>query len=236
MAALKGFVYDTETRTDPGNVEPALTDYANYVDKGSVESGYYFHNLDGLTENTEYFYRAYAYNETSEEWEYGEEQTFTTLELTVPVLGNLIISNIEYEQVTAQSSIALTGGSAITERGFVYGESPNPDVDNDTKVISDAAFIETITGLDGNVTYYIRAYAINDTGVGYSDEETFVTTEYQVPTLGVLLVSNVGYKTADLESSVEDDGGKPVTEYGFVYATHENPTIDDEKVIMGGGL
>jgi|GEM_PF-2277546 len=42
--------------------------------------------------------------------------------------------------------------------------------------------------------------------------------------------------SAKLSGGVVGDGGSPVKEFGFVYAEHENPTIDDHKIAIGEGI
>lgn len=42
--------------------------------------------------------------------------------------------------------------------------------------------------------------------------------------------------SAKLGGGVVSDAGSPVTEFGFVYSEHENPTIEDHKVVIGQGI
>ena len=75
------------------------------------------------------------------------------------------------------ASVTNDGGANVAEYGFCYSTNPNPTV-NDLKVVSGAGlgdFTDTIVGLVPNLTYYVRAYARNYEGVGYSDEMVITT-------------------------------------------------------------
>lgn len=77
-------------------------------------------------------------------------------------------SNIIYTSAVAGGNITSDGGSAITQRGVVYGTSPNPTIAN-TKVVAatggTGSFSVTLTSLAPSTYYYVRAYAINGGGV-----------------------------------------------------------------------
>lgn len=75
------------------------------------------------------------------------------------------------------------GGSHITKRGWVASEQPNPTIDNATIKTEETPFdyCDTSFGrltnvglnFNENVTYHVRAYAQNQTDIGYSEDFTF---------------------------------------------------------------
>jgi hypothetical protein len=77
-ADVVGFVWDTISKTDPGNVSPDLqTEYTFYVtDTGNYAVGDFSLILSLLQPNTLYYYRAVARNSAG--YRYGSEVTFTT--------------------------------------------------------------------------------------------------------------------------------------------------------------
>ena len=77
MSSRKGFVYDTTSRADPGDVSPEASDYVDVEDVGVLENGTFQANITGLTAETTYYYRAFTYDEA--EYKYGAEVSFTTL-------------------------------------------------------------------------------------------------------------------------------------------------------------
>lgn len=75
-----------------------------------------------------------------------------------------------------EGKISTQGLSAVTECGFVWGTSSDITLENATSQKVDAAnFTYTITGLENATRYYVRAYAKNENGVGYSQPEFFYT-------------------------------------------------------------
>ena len=76
--------------------------------------------------------------------------------------------------------ITSDGGSAILERGFVFGTSSGPDLSNaDVLVDAGTGTGDEFEGLMENLTpetdYYIRTYATNAIGTTYGTEASFTT-------------------------------------------------------------
>jgi Protein of unknown function (DUF1566) len=69
------------------------------------------------------------------------------------------------------SNVARDGGTMISERGVCWSLEKNPTIDDAHAVDSLATGIgksgAKVVGLDKDVPYYLRAYAINSVGVGY---------------------------------------------------------------------
>jgi len=75
----RGFVWDTVSHSDPGDVAPDDSDYSsNNVDDGDFETGAYSYALSGLELGTNYYFRAYANN--TDKKAYGDEVLVTTLD------------------------------------------------------------------------------------------------------------------------------------------------------------
>ncbi len=107
------------------------------------------------------------------------------------------ISNITIESAQSGGTIRTsvnTGGSiknraevTITGRGVCWSNSPNPTInDNHTNDgIGPGNFISSITGLEPNLRYYVRAYAINEHGIIYGDEVAFSTYVPEISTVSI---------------------------------------------------
>ena len=166
----RGIVWNTS-----GN--PTVND--NRVPNGSG-TGAYNTNISGLTAGTQYYVRAYAVNTYG--IAYGQELDFTTA-VGVPLLTTNSITTATTNSLQGGGSVTEAGGSAVTERGLAYATSPNPTV-SDGKTPSGSglgSFTTTITGLNSNTTYYIRAYATNSSGTGYGNEVSFTTDADETP-------------------------------------------------------
>lgn len=102
------------------------------------------------------------------------------------------IENIEYltpivvtdEPVNVQANTAILGGAVlgeggkdVTEYGLVWSTSDSPTINNDKLVIGErlGSFSDLISGFENATTYYYRAYAINEVGVGYGQTFQFTT-------------------------------------------------------------
>ena len=93
------------------------------------------------------------------------------------------VSSITASGATFTTSAGVSAGSncTLSEVGFVYGTSNNPTTTTGTKVVIDnyssGDLSKTVTGLDDNTTYYVRAFATNGHGTTYSDQKSFTTLE-----------------------------------------------------------
>jgi len=76
-------------------------------------------------------------------------------------------------------NISSFGGSTPSAYGVCYNTTGNPNT-GDTKVehgtpTSTGNYTISLTGLSASTEYFIKAYAINDDGPGYSAEQSFTT-------------------------------------------------------------
>lgn len=80
---------------------------------------------------------------------------------------------------TIEASVTAMGGSQITAYGFCWGKSESSMSDkNNLGVMSEmSSFKGTIANLEYNTTYYVKAYATNATGTGYSDVVAVTTQD-----------------------------------------------------------
>lgn len=179
----------------------------------------------GELEPGTYYIRAYATSKAGTG--YSNELSFTIKLITLPEVGD--ISRIDPDNNILQSSILQNGGSEITEWGFCWSDRiVLPTVRNERKK-ANADFVASLGELDPGV-YYIRAYAINKAGIGYSRILTITISEKTVPVIG---------KTERIEglntylSSVKHNGGDEIIVRGFCWNSDvtELPTIDDDRVI-----
>lgn len=84
------------------------------------------------------------------------------------------------ESFVASGEVIDDGGAEVTEMGFCWSTAPDPTIDDDvlTVVVQEGAFTGEISGLNSETLYYVRAFAVNAAGVGYSEN-------MEVATLGV---------------------------------------------------
>lgn len=171
-----------------------------------VGVGVFTSSILNLTPNTTYFVRAYATNSVGTS--YGNEVSFTTASIQLPVLTTTAISNVGQTTSTSGGTISSDGGGAITVRGVVWSTSQNPTVALSTKTTDGSGtgtFTSNITGLTANTQFYVRAYATNSAGTAYGNEVSFtsLTPNYAAmyPT-GTVFCNNVVTAVVDVTNPI----------------------------------
>ena len=157
-------------------------------------------------------------------------------------LNTLDVSSIKRSSAVFNGEILTDGSPAYTERGFVYGTSSMPTLETTVAKITVAltenkTYSATITGLETDRTYYVRAYAINSGRVAYSTNEISFTPCMTLPVLVTHLIieKSISGGQASLSGEVSDAGDPAYTGRGFVYGEMHNPTVDsDTKVEVSG--
>ena len=157
-------------------------------------TGSYLVDLIGLTGGSNYYVRAYAVNNYG--FAYGTEITFTTL----VGMATLTTNNVITQSTTASSGGNITdaGGSSISARGVVWGTSSGPTIAG-TKTsdgIGTGSFVSNLTELTPSTTYYLRAYATNNTGTAYGNEISFTS-------MTALVIGNVTDIEGNIYNTVE---------------------------------
>lgn len=183
--------------------------------------------LTQLAAGATYHFRAYAINSAGTS--YGEDVTFTTLS-TTPSVTTLSAKNITSTSATICGAIASTGGTNITQVGFVY-QSEN-DYQNHTiqATLSGNSFSYDLDNLQPNTKYYFYAYAINQNGTSNGEALSF-TTISGLPQVTTSSSSSVGSVSATVTGKILSDGGFPITECGICYSsTNKQPTSTDKVI------
>ncbi len=98
----------------------------------------------------------------------------------IPTLTTTTASSITGFTALSGGVISSSGGSAITDRGVCWNTSGYPTNEDPHISLGSGSdtFTATITGLSLETTYYLRAYAVNNDGTGYGDEQIFTTKSF----------------------------------------------------------
>ena len=212
---------------------PTITD--NKTNNGTG-TGSYISAITGLTPGITYYIRAYATNSIGTA--YGSQVTITASSV-LPSLTTITVSSITAISAIGGGNISNDGGASVTVRGVCWSTSQSPTV-SDSKT-SDGGSIGTynsnMTGLNGNTTYYVRAYATNSQGTAYGNEVNFKTSLVLSPaSLTTTVPTSITSNSALLGGSVTLDGNATVTERGVCYSTSQSPTTSNNKVGVGTGV
>jgi len=147
------------------------------------------------------------------------------------------VSAITQTTATSGGNVTGDGGAEVTARGVCWNTSENPTVSNNKT--SDGSgigtFTSSLTQLTPGTKYYVRAYATNEAGTGYGNQQSFNTGEVLLATVTTADITSPTQTSAVSGGNVTSDGGGAVTARGVCWSTNQNPTVADNKTTDGSG-
>jgi hypothetical protein len=190
--------FTTSTKTSPSGG-------ANYFANQSVVLP-----LSSLSSGTTFYFRVLVGFSTANGGGItGSTLNFTTTAPTTPTVS----IGTDFSSITNNSAnntgneATAENGAAITDKGLVCSTSPNPDA-TDVIVSSGTSGLGTysgaLTGLAQLTTHYIRAYALNSVGYGYSAGEKSFTT---LATSDAEITSMVSVQSGELTINFDPGSG-----------------------------
>jgi len=156
---------------------PNIISISNGRTTDGAGAGVFESFINGLAAGTTYYVRAYAINGVGAA--YSAQSTFTTIGASaiVPTVTIASISNITHVGASCGGTVVTEGGSAVTARGICWNTNGGPTIESSktTNGSGLGSFSSNLSGLLGDTIYYVRAYATNSGGTGYSDQLAFTT-------------------------------------------------------------
>ena len=189
--------------------------------------------LTDLSQDTRYYYRAYAVNDQG--LAYGSEQSFSTTngEPTVVTIGS---NNITSSTLDLEGNLTGIGDASVTQHGHCWSTSSSPTINDDNTTLGSGSvgvFTSNVSNLTQNTPYYYRAYATNSFGTVYGSALSFSTTNGE-PTVVTIGSNNITAYTVDLEGNITGIGDASVTEHGHCFSsTNQNPTTSGPRTTLG---
>ena len=218
---------------------PTISD--SHTSNDTTTLGEFTSDITGLSINTLYHVRAYVTNTYGTF--YGEDITFTTTSTSIPLVKIEPITDITTTGATCGGDVTHTGGASVTARGICWSTSTFSPTISDTHTTNGTGlgeFVSYMTGLTANTTYFVRAYATNSVGTGYSTITRYFTTEpVSTPVLPKVVLLEIVGITADSaygNAAVTSTGGASVTARGLCWDTSTAPTTADPHTTNGTGL
>lgn len=225
----RGFTYSEDNAPDIDDIK---------ITASGSGTGEYHVKVNNLELDKEYFVRSYV--RTPVDVYYGNEISFVTAtSLAEVTLINASDPNTIDGSVVFTADISNIGDPAYTERGFVYSLSNNPSV-NDSKVVVEGSgageYSTKVSGLSLDREYHLRAYVINKAGISYSSNEVIFCIKTSPAEVEINDVSNKNTTDGSVvfNGGITYEGSPAYTERGFVYSLSNNPTINDNKIIIDG--
>ncbi len=125
-----------------------------------------------------YYFQAYA--QDANESKYGDVQSFSTSDMSLSTQAPIILSKTS---ATLNGSIESLGFESVTDHGFYWSKTPNPQGANQVSLGSagsTGAFSTTLSGLTIHTGYYYVAYATNNTETKYGNPQQFKMDNFWV--------------------------------------------------------
>lgn len=159
------------------STSPNPTTSNSKADNGVASAtGAFTASMTNLIANTTYYVKAFATNSAGTS--YGTEVMFTTSAIA-PTVTTQAISSITATTATGNGNITNVGVPNPTAYGVCWSTNTAPTILNSKTdkgaTSTTGAFTASMTGLSGNTTYYVRAFATNTAGTSYGTEVSFTT-------------------------------------------------------------
>ena len=215
------------------NPEPDLSDFYT-ID--SCGTGTFVSEMNDLLIGTHYYVRAYATNENGTS--YGNQVEFTTSAQS-PTVTIIEVIGLGVDAVKVKAEVLSDGGNNVTQRGVCWGLNETPSLDDNFIINGTGVGVYecTINGLQASTTYYLRAFARNDIGLGFGEVLSFTTgTPTVPPTVITVEIIDVTAVSAKCVCNVSDNGGTEVTDRGVCWSRNPSPSLSDSHASGGSGM
>jgi hypothetical protein len=199
------------------------------------ESNSIFEAIPGLDVGKNYYAQAYIKDVSGSSY-YGDLVLFNAVTPQPPSVTTQSSSNIGPFHATLNGTLENSGISNATQYGFCWSTTPNPTFENYYYSFGGSTvpgtFQVNLQNLEPNVTYYVRAYAINELGIFFGNEVDFFTLGL-TQEISFDHIAEKSYGDPDFTLNATASSGLPVT-YNIVdnnVATLTNNTVK----IVGAG-
>ena len=138
-------------------------------------TGSFSQSITGLIPGTNYYARAFATNNAGTA--YSADVFFATP--AVPVVATGSVHNITSSSALAGGTVLHDGGQSVSDCGVCWSTLPEPTLNDQytTGGVGTGDFTCALSGLESGTTYYVRAYAINNTATVYGETVSFITLD-----------------------------------------------------------
>ena len=158
--------------------------------------------------------------------------------VTLPTVETKPVTEIGASTAKTGGDVLSNGGADVTTRGICWDTEPDPTTSNNIIPNGNGLgeFTSTVTNLDPNTVYHVRAYATNSVGTGYGQDISF-TTAYS-GTHYVNHTSDCGTKSpchATIQEAV--DAAKSGSAVYIAEGRYDEVVTlnDDKSLILSGG-
>jgi len=217
-----------------------LQSLAEYTEHVITDGGQNFSvDVRNLTPGTTYYYCSYAYSGFSTAK--GDVKSFTTPESNEPIFYEMKLTEKDERSCAVSVGLLDDGGSELIISGFCWSlvSEGEPTIESNVQnmAVKDNSLSSIIIGLSPDTEYYIRAYAVNADGIGYSKSLVVKTDEAVAPVLSSITPKDSADFSITVEARIISTGTSAISKAGFCWsATNETPMVDDSSNDLTGQL
>ncbi|MCD6598090.1 MAG: hypothetical protein J7L04_10400 [Bacteroidales bacterium] len=153
----------------------------------------------------------------------------------VATVETLCINSITGSSAMGGGEIISDGGNAISTRGICWDTIEDPTIGGAKSLDSLGLdkFTSQLSGLTGGTTYYVRAFATNNGGIAYGNNEIFATLF--VPLITTNDATEVTNTSATSGGVITKSFGAQIIAKGVCWSQNLNPSLEDSKTSDGPG-
>ncbi len=136
------------------------------------------------------------------------------------------------------SGTVIDVGEGATQHGHCYGTSTGPLISGTKTALGVAVkgdFTSSLTGLEPETEYYVRAYCSLGGEAVYGSEISFTTKSAAPPEVTTTSITSITKTTAVGGGNVTSEGGTPVTARGVCWSLATITSITNNKTTDGEG-
>ncbi len=136
-----------------------------------------------------------------------------------PIVNFMSATKITDTSTLLEGEIENDNGGTISEKGFYYSANPAfiPPTGGTKITDTSANFTKTVNQLNRRTTYYVSAYAKNESGEGYSAVSSFSTVG-SVPKMSAPHAEDVTTLSMKVVAQVTDDYSDGIDQSGFLFS------------------
>jgi len=144
---------------------------------GTVQLGSFGGTITGLSPSKTYHIRAFI--KDNKKSLYGQDISFTTLAATVPTVTTNSVTSILAATAVCGGNVTAEGDRPVLAKGVCFDTVANPTISKNKTMDGwgTGSYTSNMANLVPNKTYYVRAYATSEFGVGYGAQKTFTTLQ-----------------------------------------------------------
>ena len=154
-----------------------------------------------------------------------------------PELSTDPVTEITATSAVSGGNVTDDNGSEVIAKGVCYNTFEDPDITH-SKTTNGAGlgpFTSNLSQLTPGTQYYVRAYATNEHGTGYGNQQVFTTGSVLPAGLTTASVTTITTNGAVSGGTITSSGGGSITAKGVCWSISENPSTANSKTEDGSG-